>query len=194
MVGAATLKLNGQQPTAADGWRIARANLGRLVVWALFTATIGLLIQIISARVQGIGGLIIRAVGGATWGVVTYFMIPVLVYERAGTWASLERSAKLFVGTFGRTLVSNLVIGLLIGVGIVAAVVLGIFGLFSWVNGSVLLGLTLIVSALGIAIFVALIGATAEGVLRAALYRYATTGKVDPDLLPPGYQPLKSSF
>ncbi|MGD0587971.1 MAG: DUF6159 family protein [Thermoplasmata archaeon] len=194
LVGAATLKLNGQQPTAADGWRVARANLGRLVVWALFTATIGLLIQIISARVQGIGGLIIRAVGGATWGVVTYFMIPVLIYERAGTWASLERSAKLFVGTFGRTLVSNLVIGLLIGVGIVAAVVLGIFGLFSWVNGSVLLGLLLIVSALGIAIFVALIGATAEGVLRAALYRYATTGRVDPDLLPPGYQTLKSSF
>jgi len=194
LVGAATLKLGGQQPTAADGWRIARANLGRLLVWSMFAATVGLLIQIISARVQGIGGLLIRAVGGATWAVVTYFMIPVLIYERAGTWASLERSAKLFVGTFGRTLVSNLVIGLLIVVGIVAAVILGVSGLFLWFGGSVLLGLSLIVAGLGVAIFVALIGATAEGVLRAALYRYATTGKIDPDLLPAGYQTLRSSF
>jgi len=194
LVGAATLKLNGEQPTAADGWRIARANLGRLVLWAFFTATVGLVIQVISARVQGIGGLIIRAVGGATWSVVTYFMIPVLIYEREGTWASLERSAKLFVGNFGRTLVSNLVIGLLIGAGIVAAVVLGIFGLFEFVGGSTVVGLLLIVSGLGVAIFVALIGATAEGVLRAALYRYATTGSIDPGLLPPGYHPLKSSF
>jgi Family of unknown function (DUF6159) len=193
LVGAATLKLNGQQPTAADGWRIARANLGRLTVWSLFSATVGLLIQLLSARVQGIGGLIVRVAAGVTWSVVTYFMVPVLIYERQPTWASLERSAKLFVGTFGRTLVSNLVLGLLIGAGIVAALVLGLFGIFSFVSGSVYVGLVLIVSALGVAIFVALIGATAEGILRAALYRYATTGKIDPDLLPSGYQPLRSS-
>src|SRR5579863_10420775 len=31
LVGAATLKLNGQQPTAADGWRIARTKLTTLL-------------------------------------------------------------------------------------------------------------------------------------------------------------------
>jgi hypothetical protein len=72
------------------------------------------------------------------------------------------------------------VIGLLVGLGIVVTVILGLFGLFTWAGGAVLLGLVLIVSALGIAIFVALIGATAEGVLRAALYRYATTGTRPP--------------
>ncbi len=187
LVGAATLKLSGQQPTASDGWRIARARLGRLFLWAVITATVGLAIRIIASRVRGLGGLIIGMAGGAAWAVVTYFMIPVLIYENQGAWSSLKRSAHLFTSTFGRSLVSNLVVGLLVGAGIVVAVVLGVVGLFELVGGSVLLGMLLIGIGIAVGVIVALIGAAAEGILRAALYRYATTGKVDPDLVPSAY-------
>jgi len=37
-------------------------------------------------------------------------------------------------------------------------------------------------------VVVGLVGAAAEGVLRAALYRFAITRKIDPDLLPPAYR------
>jgi hypothetical protein len=188
LVGAATLKLNGQQPTAADGWRVARSRLGRLTIWALITATVGLLIQVIASRVQGIAGLLISSIGGATWSIATYFMIPVLIFEDEGAWKSITRSSRLFVSTFGRTLVTNLVVGLLIGVGVVAALVLGVLGLLLLFGGSTVLGLVLIVSGVAIAVVVGLIGAAAEGVLRAALYRYATTGKIDRDLLPNAYR------
>jgi hypothetical protein len=188
LVGAATLKLEGQQPTAADGWRIARSRLGRLTAWAVITATVGLLIQAISSRVRGIGGLLIAGVGGAAWGVVTYFMIPVLIYEDQPAWPSLKRSAHLFLSSFGRTLVTNLVLGLLIGAGIVLAVVLGVVGLLELVGGATVLGIVLIVAAVAVATIFALVGSAAEGVLRAALYRYATTGKVDPDLIPGAYR------
>jgi hypothetical protein len=115
-------------------------------------------------------------------------MIPVLIFEDQSAWKSLTRSTHLFVSTFGRSLVTNFVIGLIIGAGIVAAVVLGILGLFLLVGGSTVLGLVLLVSAVGVAVVVALIGAAAEGILRAALYRYATTGKIDPDLWPAAYR------
>jgi hypothetical protein len=194
LVGAATLKLSGQQPKAADGWKAARARLGRLVVWALITATVGLVIQAISSRVRGVGGLLIGAVGGAAWGVVTYFMIPVLLYEDQRPWPALKRSGHLFTSTFGRSLVSNLVLGLLLGVGIVAAVVLGILGVVLLVGGSLVLGLVLLGVGIAVGVIVALIGSAAEGILRAALYRYATTGNIDPTLLPPAYQvPAASS-
>jgi hypothetical protein len=187
LVGAATLKLSGQQPTASDGWRIARARLGRLFLWAVITATVGLAIRIIASRVRGLGGVIIGVVGGAAWAVVTYFMIPVLIYENQGAWTSLKRSAHLFTSTFGRSLVSNLVVGLLVGAGIVVAAVLGVVGLFEVVGGSVLVGMLLIGIGIAVGVIVALIGAAAEGILCAALYRYATTGKVDPDLVPSAY-------
>jgi hypothetical protein len=131
--------------------------------------------------------MVIGLVGGATWAVVTYFMIPVLVYENQGAWSSLKRSAHLFTSTFGRSLVSNLVVGLLVGAGIVVAVVFGVIGLLEVAGGSVLLGILLIAVGIAVAVIVALIGAAAEGILRAALYRYATTGKIDPDLVPSAY-------
>ena len=188
LIGAATLKLEGQQPTASDGWKVARANLSRLLVWSLIAASVGLLIQLVSSRVKGAAGMIIGTIAGATWSIATYFVVPVIIYERTSPWQSLSRSAKLFLNTFGRTLVTNVVLGLLLAAGIIAAVVLGVFGLYLLFTTNTYLGIILIVSALGVGVLVALLGASAEGVLRAALYRYATTGKIDPDLLPQAYR------
>ena len=188
LIGAATLKLNGQQPSAADGWRIARTRIRRLALWALLSATVGLLIQLISSRVRGIGGMAIGLVGGIAWSVVTYFMVPVLLYEELRPWPALKRSGSLFTSTFGKTLVSNLVLGLLLAAGIVVAVVLIIVSAVLFVGGSILLGFLALGFGVAVGILVALLGATAEGVLRAALYRYATTGKIDPELLPAGYR------
>ncbi len=188
LVGAATQKLEGRQPTAADGWRVARGRLGRLVAWSLVTATVGLVIQLIASRVRGIAGSLIGLAGGAAWSVVTYFIIPVLLYEETATWPSLKRSGHLFISNFGRTLVSNVVVGLIVGLGVFAAFVLGILGIWSLVGGATVVGVGLIAAALAVGAVFALIGSAAEGILRAALYRYATTGKIDPDLLPNGYR------
>ncbi|MGC2206051.1 MAG: DUF6159 family protein [Thermoplasmata archaeon] len=188
LVGAATLKLNGQRPMAADGRRVARTHLARLAVWALINATVGLAIQMIASRARGIGGALLGFVGGATWAVATYFMIPVLVCENDGAWASLQRSARLFVSTFGRSLVTNLVIGLIVGGGIVAAVLLGILGLLVFAGGSAARGVVLLVTGVAFAVIVGLVGCDAEGVLPATLPRYATTGKIDPDRLPGAYR------
>jgi hypothetical protein len=187
LIGAATLKLDGHQPTAADGWRIARAHLRRLALWAVLTATVGLAIQAISRRVGGVGGLLISVAGGASWAVATYFMVPVILYENEGAWRGLRRSGHLFVANFGRSLVSNLAVGLIVGAGIVGAVVLGVVGLVEVARGAGLLGFVLLGLGIALGVVVALLGAAAEGVLRAALYRYATTGKIDEGLLPSGY-------
>jgi Family of unknown function (DUF6159) len=191
LVGAATLKLEGQQPTASDGWKIARANLSRLLVWSLISATVGLLIQILSSRIRGAAGMIIGGIAGATWAIATYFVIPVIIYQHSTPWQSLGRSAKMFLNTFGRTIVTNIVLGLIIAAGIIGAVVLGVIGLyliFAVGGGSTFFGILLIVTALGVGVLVAIIGASAEGVLRAALYRYATTGKIDPAMMYQAYR------
>lgn len=188
LTGVAMLRLSGQPATPADGWRIARQNLRRLLLWSLIAATVGIAIQILASRFKGIAGLLVRAAAGASWGIVTYFMIPVLLYEREGAWGSLRRSAGLFVDTFGRTLVTNLVVGLLVGVGLFGAIVLGIAGLFLLLSGSLLVGLLLIAAGVSLAVILSLIGSAAEGIVRAALYRYATTGQVDPAWIPAAYR------
>ena len=189
LIGAATLKLQGLQPRASDGWKIARANLGRLFVWSLLAATVGVLIQVLSSRVRGAAGMVIGGIAGATWALATYFVIPVIIYERSSPWQSLGRAARMFLNTFGRTLVTNIVLGLIVAAGVIGAIVLGAVGLYLiFVSGVALLGVLLIVTGLGLGVLVVLLGATAEGVLRAALYRYATTGRIDPDLMPQAYR------
>ncbi|HEV2449167.1 MAG TPA: DUF6159 family protein [Thermoplasmata archaeon] len=183
LVGAATLKLNGKNASVRDGLNIAWAKRGRLLVWALISATVGLLIQAVASRFKGIVGLIIRVAGGATWAVATYFVVPVILYEENSAWRSLVRSAKLFAGTFGRWFFSNLLLGLIVAavflVGFVTLII-GVFALFT----SVPLGAALILIAVAIWIFASVFSAAVAGVTRAVLYRYATTGLIDPGLAP----------
>lgn len=189
LVGSAMMAFRGEPPTVGKGLAFARQRLFRLFIWSLIAATVGLAIQVIAARVRGIGGLLLRLAAGTTWAVATYFVIPVLVFETQGPWGSLKRSGSLFLNTFGKTLISNLFLGLVtLGIVIVGAIpfVLGVIALFG--GGFVPAAVALILVGLGIWIFAAILAATVEGILKTALYRYATTGEITPGLIPSQYR------
>jgi hypothetical protein len=177
VIGCATIRLNGGDPTVKDGFRIAWSNIGRIAVWALFAATVGLIIRAIQERVGFIGKLIMGALGVA-WTVVTYFVVPVLIYEKLGPWGSVKRSASILKKTWGESLVGNLGLGLIF-------FLLGALGILPIVLGALIGGLAGGIVGLAIAIvywtILAVIASAAQSVLVAALYRYATTGKESED-------------
>jgi hypothetical protein len=186
LVGAATLKLNGGQPTVGDGIAIARARIRKLLLWALFATTVGLLIQLVASRFGGVVSLLLRLGAGLSWAVATYFVVPVILYEELPTFGSLKRSASLFAGAFGRLLLSNLVLGLLTFGLVVLGIVPLVAGVLLLFGGSPAVGVALLVLGLAILVFAAVLVSAVSGVLRAALYRYATTGQITPGLLPAG--------
>lgn len=174
IIGCATIRLSGGDPKVKDGLRIAMDNISRILVWALVSATVGMIIKAIQQRVGIIGKIIMGALGVA-WTLTTYFVVPVLIYERLGAWAAVKRSASLFKGTWGEMIVGNLGLGLifvLAGLLGVPFIVLG--ALFGGVTG-LMVGL---IAAVIYWLILAVVKAAAEGVLVAALYRYATTGQV----------------
>lgn len=188
LIGAATIKLNGGSPTIADGLAVARQHWKAILLWSLLAVTVGLIIQAVSSRFGALTGLILRVAAGVTWAIATYFVVPVILYENLGTFGSLKRSAGLFVQTFGRTVFSNLLLAL-IGFGIaVVGIVLLFAGIFTAFGGSVALGLVLVVLGFVVFVFDALLMTAVGGVMRAALYRYATTGQILPGFLPAAYQ------
>lgn len=188
LTAVALRRLEGRSATTAEGWRMVRLHLGRLLLWALVAATVGLVIQLLAARFRGLGGLVLRIAAGAGWSLITYFIVPVLLFESESFGGSLRRSANLFLNTFGRTLVTNFFVGLLTAAGVLAALALGVFGFYELVAGDPVPGLTLMAVGLSVGVLVALVGATVEGILRAALYRYATTGQIETGLLPVAYR------
>jgi len=178
IVGCATIRLKGGDPKVKDGLRIAMDNVGRILVWAILAATVGMIIKAIQQRVGFIGRLVMGALGVA-WTLVTYFVVPVLIYEKLGPWGAVKRSASMFKGTWGETIVGSL------GLGIIFFLA-GLAGLPIVILGAVLGGFVGAIIGLLVAIvywmILAVVKTAAEGVLVAALYRYATTGQVSEGL------------
>jgi Family of unknown function (DUF6159) len=64
VVGAATIRLQGGDPTVGDGLRLARSRVGKIAVWAAISATVGLILRSLEERFGVLGDLIVGDRGG----------------------------------------------------------------------------------------------------------------------------------
>lgn len=169
IVGAATIRLQGGDPTVADGVQVAWSRVEKLIAWTLLTATVGLILRAIRERAGWLGGLI-GIFAEMAWEVVTFLVVPVLLYEEEGTWGSVKRSARLFRERWGEQLVGTASIGLALMLVSLPVLLL---------VGAVYAAVPLLGVAVGVVVVGGLVavGTALEGVFRAALYRYAVTGE-----------------
>ena len=184
VIACADIRLNGGEPTLSEGLRIAGQNLGRILAWSLISATIGIILQAARER-SGILGRILIAVVGIAWTAITFFISPVLIYEKKGMLSSIRRSGSLFRQTWGETLAGML------GFGIIFFL-LALVGLIPIIIGALIGGFYPFIIGFVLAIlYWVILGAVASatnGIYVAALYQYATKGRLpepyDPSLVP----------
>lgn len=169
VIGTAMERLRGKEATIADGLRLAREHLGEIFLWAVVTATVGLVLRSLAERFGFVGRIVISLIGAA-WNVVTFFVVPVLLYEQVGVGQGIKRSASLFRQRWGEEFVGNGAIGIVV---FLAALVVG--GV-AFALGAIAIPLGIVVGVVGLGALLA-IGAACSGVFNAALYRYATTGE-----------------
>ena len=174
LVSCAMLRLNGGDPTFSYGIKMASGRLKYIVEWALLSATVGLVLQMISSK-SGIIGKIVVGLVGFAWSVATYFVVPVIAFEQVGPINAIKRSASVLKGSWGEAMISNLGIGLIF-------LALGIVGLVPIIVDFVIGGSMVIIAGIIVAIVywlcIAVLATAVSGVLLTALYRYATTGKI----------------
>lgn len=184
LVGAALKLARGETATVQDGINIALSRMGKIFVYALISATIGMLARALrdsGRNSRNIGAMIIaNIIAGiiqGAWNLVVFFAIPVLVVEDLGVIDSLKRSVGLFKQTWGEQFTGSMAIG-----AVSCLVTLGLF-----VVGGVLITLAamtesvaLIVVTIAVVVlafvFVSLINGAINGIFQASLYQYATTG------------------
>ena len=174
LIGCAMIRLEDGVPHLKDGFRIATENIGRIFAWALFAATVGLILRAIQERVGFLGKIIVGLVGIA-WALATFFVVPVLIFEKIGPLKAMKRSAGIFRNVWGETIVGGLGLGLVFFLA-------GLLGIPIILIGALIAGGTGAIAGLIIAVIywisLAIVASAANGVLVAALYRYATTGKI----------------
>ena len=172
--------MDGEDPTLGQGIAVARSRLGVIIQWALLSATIGLVLQILADRAGPVGGALIRGIGGLAWGIASFFALPILALEGVGPIDTLKHSAATVRKRWGESLVGGAAIGLvsfLIGLVAVGVLFLGIFAIAS---GTLAVGIPVIV--LGVLLLIATMVVTeiVNAVFRVVVYRYATDGAVAP--------------
>jgi len=163
---------HGDDPTLGEGMRAAWSHRRALAIWSLVAATIGMILRAIEGSDNPLAE-IAAMIFSVAWGILTYFIVPVIVFEDVGPTEMFKRSGETFKSTWGETAGAGFGVGIvtalfaIVGLGLAVGVFFlfgaGTFGIVGGVavGAVVLLGAYLFGSALGY-------------IARTALYVYAT--------------------
>ena len=175
LIGAAMIRLAGGDPTVGDGLRMANKRLPQILGWALISATVGLILQVLrsQSRDNMLGQIVLSLVGGV-WAYLTYFVVPIVVAEGLGPIAAIRSSGSLFKRTWGEQVTSNIGFGIL---GFVAALI-GALPAILVAAVSLPVGIAVGVATVGLALAIV---TALEGIFKAALYGYVADGRVPED-------------
>jgi len=177
LTGVALMHLRGEPTSVAEGFALARSRLPHIFGYALIAATVGLVLRMIQERLGLIGRLVVGFLGLA-WTVATFLVVPILASEDVGPVDAVKRSVELLKRSWGENLIGNGGIGVVFGLLMLVAVLIGalLIGSAVALQSVVAIVLAVIVVVLGF-ILLGLIQSSLQGIYAAALYRYAEAGE-----------------
>lgn len=168
--------LHGQPATFSEGMSMAWRNVGKILGWAAISATVGMALQMIREN-AGILGKILVGLIGMAWNLLTFFVIPVLIFEGVGPIEAIKRSGSIFKRTWGESVIGQFSLGAIFAL-------LSLLGIAPVVLAILTKSAALIIGAVALMVvywfMLAMISASLMGIYRTALYEYATTGQVSP--------------
>jgi hypothetical protein len=176
LVYSASICLSGGHATVRDGLSGAWGRIGQILAWAVVAATVGMILRILEDRLGRFARIVTWLLGTA-WTLMTYFIVPVLVFEDMGIVDSIKRSASVLRQTWGEEVIGGFSFGLIWLALMIPGVVLAFAALFV----HPVLGISI-----GVLYFLLLsvVAAAVKTIFTVALYRYASQGTV-----PAGFTP-----
>ncbi|MCG1003905.1 MULTISPECIES: DUF6159 family protein [Halobacterium] len=172
---AAKDAIDGREPSVRGGLAAAWGHKRTLFAWALVSTLVGLVVRALEES-DNLAGILAGLLLSTSWAVVTYFVVPVAIFEDENIRGVFGRSIDIVRDTWGESL------GAEFGLGFVHAA-LFLVALLVAVVAYVVSGSVAAAAAVGLPLVVVafVVAATLNGVAKVALYEYATTGE------PPNY-------
>lgn len=164
---------DGGEPDLRESLGVAWDHKGPLFVWALISAVVGIALRALEESNE-IVARIIAVFVALGWAVMTYFVVPVIVFEDVGVGGMFKRSGGIVRDIWGESLGAetgvSIVTFLLVIVGVLAA---GLVFVVVPTSSGVGLGLAVAVGTIAV-VGGLLIGTALTGIAKTALYIYAT--------------------
>jgi len=102
----------GGEVSVSDGIKFSFSRLGVIFSWSIMAATVGLILKVIQENVGSLGKIITGLVG-VVWSIATFFVVPVLAYEKLGPIDAFKRSTQLMREKWGQSLGAGFSFGLI---------------------------------------------------------------------------------
>lgn len=77
-------RMRGGDPSVGSSMSAATRHAGRILPWAIVTATVSMILRSLEERAGFLGRIVIGLVGMA-WAAVTFLVLPILVFEGVGS-------------------------------------------------------------------------------------------------------------
>ena len=103
---------NGEVPSVKKGLQFSMSRLGTIFSWSLLAASVGLALRMLQDNLGSLGKIITGLVG-IVWSIATFFVVPVIAYEKLNPFQAVKRSAELMKEKWGESLGSTFSFGLL---------------------------------------------------------------------------------
>jgi len=101
----------GEEVTIKKGLQFSVSRIGAIFAWAAFAATVGTILRLLQDNLGRIGKIIIGLIG-IVWSIATFFVIPIIAYEKLGPLAAFKRSTTLMKEKWGESLAASFSFGL----------------------------------------------------------------------------------
>lgn len=177
LMHCAAIRMDGGDPTVREGLKGALSQIGAIFTWAAISATVGLILRILEEKAE-IVGRIVSGVLGLAWTLLTYFVVPVMIFERKGVKDSIKRSAELFKKTWGNAVVGEVGMGLFFFLLSLLGLIPFTLGLVLILGGDWMGAVAFVASAVLYWIALGIVSSTLSGIFHVVLYRYAASGTV----------------
>jgi len=185
IITSATIRFDGKNPSFGDGLKTPAKHILRIFFWSLILLLVNIIVNAIrnagksKSRGIQIGTSAAASAVETAWKLLMYFTLPILLFEELSIWQSMKKSTELFKKTWGENILAQFTIGgIFFLIGIIAAIPAALIFLIGFFTGAVvLIPVAIVWLVIEIAIF-SVIQTSVDGILIAALYSYATSGKV----------------
>lgn len=99
----AGLYFKGEEPTVKKGIAFSMSHIGIIFSWAVLAATVGMILRVIQENVGALGK-IVTGIVGVVFSIATFFVVPVLTFEKLGPIDAFKRSAQLMKEKWGESI------------------------------------------------------------------------------------------
>jgi hypothetical protein len=177
VIEMATIRFNGGDPVIKDGLKKSWSRVGRILQWAVVAATVGIIFRILrdQAKDNFLARILISFLEFG-WNVATFFVVPIAVYQDVGPLDAIKGSMNTMKRTWGESLTGVATTGIVFFVlGLLGLLPL-LIGINLLTGGAVVVGFVFIAVAVLYWIALAAVNSAVDGILVAALYKYAVEG------------------